>query len=157
MLYKPLSSSAQSLQAFGPYVPADSFLAHIQVGSRLGYSKFIWHIHDLILKGIGDLGVVYHTTNTDNRASREDSSGQSQIIAYPNSSAALRVMGRRRSAEKRCSFRVFVQAYQYAPEAVQPAVGAFHHSAPGLEPCLPLEGLGLPDLAADVGSEAEPL
>ncbi len=44
---------------------------------------------------------------------------------------------------------------QNAPEAVQPAVGAFHHPASGFEPSLLFDGLSLFAAATDVGGEAE--
>ena len=49
--------------------------------------------------------------------------------------------------------RGLVPADQDAPEAVQPAMGELHHPAPGFEPSLPLDGLGLLAPAADVGGE----
>ena len=48
-----------------------------------------------------------------------------------------------------------VPADQNAPEAVHPAVGAFHHPAPRFEASLLPDGLGLFPPAADVGREAE--
>ena len=48
-----------------------------------------------------------------------------------------------------------VPADQNAPEAVHPAVGAFHHPAPGFEASLLFDGPGLLTPAADVGREAE--
>ena len=51
--------------------------------------------------------------------------------------------------------RVFVPTDQDPPKSVQPAMSAFHHPAPGLEPGLPLDGLGRLAAAADVGGETE--
>ena len=51
--------------------------------------------------------------------------------------------------------RGLVPAHQDAPEAVQPAVGALHHPAPGLEPSFPFDRLCLLAPAADMGGEAE--
>ena len=48
-----------------------------------------------------------------------------------------------------------IPAHQNAPEAVHPAVGAFHHPAPGFEASLLFDGLALLTPAADVGGEAE--
>ena len=48
-----------------------------------------------------------------------------------------------------------IPADQDAPEAVQPAVRAFHHPAPGFEPSFSFDGLGLLAPAADVSSEAK--
>ena len=44
---------------------------------------------------------------------------------------------------------------QNAPEAVQPAVSAFHHPAAGFEPSFPFDGLSLFASTPDVGGEAE--
>ena len=48
-----------------------------------------------------------------------------------------------------------VPADQNAPEAVHPAVGAFHHPAPRFETGFLFDGLGLFPPATDVGREAE--
>ena len=44
---------------------------------------------------------------------------------------------------------------QNAPEAVQPAVSAFHDPAAGFEPSFPFAGLSLFAWTPDVGGEAE--
>ena len=44
---------------------------------------------------------------------------------------------------------------QNTPEAVQPAVSAFHHPAAGFEPSFPFDGLSLFASTPDVGGEAE--
>ena len=48
-----------------------------------------------------------------------------------------------------------IPADQDAPEAVQPAVRAFHHPTPGFEPSFSFDGLGLLAPAADVSGEAK--
>ena len=52
-------------------------------------------------------------------------------------------------------FGGLVPTDQDAPEAVQPAVGALHHPAPGFEPSLPLDGLCLLASTTNVSGEAE--
>jgi hypothetical protein len=49
----------------------------------------------------------------------------------------------------------FVPADQHAPEAIHPAMRAFHRPAPGFEPSLLSECLGLFPPRPDVGGEAK--
>ena len=88
MLYEPLSSSTQSLQALGPDVPTDSFLAHIQVGGCPGHSEFLWHRHVLVPEHIRLGDVFYHTIMSgDRRCSR------SPTDCWPAASASTAISG----------------------------------------------------------------
>ena len=80
-----------------------------------------------------------------------------RLRAYPNNPAALRAVRAQGGEVKEGDVVVgrLIPADQDAPEAVQPAVRAFHHPAPGFEPSFSFDGLGLLAPAADVSGEAK--